>query len=144
VIALLNGLWALLRRLPWQVWAAAALVAAFWWWGGHRYNAGVAAERARWEAAQAEADRKAREAEAKRDAAAAAVNDKAAARASEAATEVRTETAAAVERVRYVTRTIDVPADCPAGLPDLVRDEGRAAVARARAAGDQVRAGRDP
>lgn len=133
-----------LRAIPWQVYAVAALALAVWLYGEHQYNAGVDAENARWTAAQVEADRKAKEAEAKRDQAAAGVNAATAAKASEHSADIRTETAGAVERVKYVTRTITVPANCPAGLPDSVRDEGRAAVERARAAGSPLRAGRNP
>lgn len=140
----LGGAWNFLRAIPWQVWTVAALVIAIWCYGDNRFEAGVADERARWNASQAEADRKAAEDTAKRDAAAEEVNATTTERAHEATVETRTETAAAVERVRYVTRTIEVPANCPTGLPDVVRDEGRAAVERARAAGDPLRAERDP
>jgi hypothetical protein len=44
-----------LKRMPWQVWAAAAVVLTVWLWGNHRYSQGVHHERAQWEAAQAAA-----------------------------------------------------------------------------------------
>lgn len=127
-------------RVPWQAWLFIALVAAFWWHGERRYDAGVSDERARWQAAQAKATAKAADKSARRDEAARAANADAGKQAAQAVTETRTQTAAAVERVRYETRTIYVPAGCPTALPDRVRDEGRAAVERARAAGSGLRA----
>lgn len=136
---------AVLRRVPWQVWAAAALLLAGWAFGHSRYTAGVAAERARWEALQAKADREAKAAERARDAASVAVSEAAVQAGHEAVVDTRTETVAAVERVRYVTRTISVPAECPEPvLPASVHAEGRQAVERARAAGRSLRAGADP
>lgn len=133
-----------LRAIPWQVYAVAALLAVGWLYGQHQYNAGVDAENARWTDAQADADAKAKAAEATRDTTATGINTAATERAHEATVETRTETAAAVERVKYVTRTIHVPVDCPVDLPDSVRDEGRAAVERAQAAGSALRAGQHP
>lgn len=144
VLAFLSTIWKFLRAIPWQVYAVAALLLAGWLYGQHQYSAGVDAANARWTAAQADADREGKTAEAARDKAATGVNTAATERAHEATVETRTETAAAVERVKYVTRTIHVPADCPVALPDVVRDEGRAAVERARAAGSALRAGRNP
>ena len=142
-IALAKGALGFLRAIPWQVWAVAAVLGAGWYYGEVRYDAGVAAEKARWTKAQADADRQARAATEARDKAAEGVNSATTERAHEATVATRTETAAAVERVRYVTHTIEVPADCPVGLPDRVLEEGRAAVDRARAAGREVRAGSD-
>lgn len=139
-----NGAWGILRAIPWQAWLVAALLLAGWRYGEHRAEQATAACDARWEVAQAEADRKAEEATAKRDATASAVNTDTTERAHEATVETRTETAAAVERVIYETRTIEVPVGCPTALPVRVRNEGRAAVERARAAGDPMRAGRNP
>ena len=141
-------LWGWVREVPLWVWAV-AIAAALWWWDrDNQFDAGVAAggaaENARWVAAQEKADREARAAEEKRDKDAAAITEKSDERAQDAVVETRTETAKAVERVHYVTREILVPAGCPVGLPDSVRDEGRAAVERARRAGSQVRAGTDP
>lgn len=126
--------WRFLRDIPWQVWALAMLVALVWHWGDTRFDAGIAAERARWEAAQAEANAKAQAAQDRRDQNATTIST-AAAEAGQAATlETRTDTAAAVEIVKYVTRTVEIPANCPVGLPGRVLEEGRAAVDRARAA----------
>lgn len=144
VKAFFGGAWKFLRAVPWQAWLVAAVLLVGWRWGEHRYDAGVAAESARWVAAQAEADRQAKAAKEKRDRVATDVSAATTERAHEATTKTRTETAAAVERVKYETRTIVVPAACPTGLPAVVRDEGRAAVERARSAGREVRAGRDP
>lgn len=144
LIAAAKGAWAFLRAIPWQAWAVAAVLLIGWRYGEHRYDSGVADERASWVAAQAKADAEAKAAAAKQAQDAAAINNSTTDRAHEATVETRTETAAAVERVRYETRTIEVPANCPTGLPDRVRDEGRAAVDRARAAGSPLRAGRDP
>ncbi|HEY1035525.1 MAG TPA: hypothetical protein VGE09_11150 [Pseudoxanthomonas sp.] len=129
-----KAVWGFLRAIPWQAWVVAAVLFVGWRYGEHRYDAGVAEENARWVDAQAKADRDAKAATAKRDKAADGVNTATTERAHQATVETRTETAAAVERVRYVTRTIEVPAGCPTALPDVVRDEGRAAVESARAA----------
>lgn len=53
-----------------------------------------------------------------------------------AVVDTRTKTATAVERVRYETKTIVVPADCAAAvrLPASVQSEGRQAIERANAA----------
>lgn len=142
--AFLKPVGAFLKAIPWQVYAAAAVLLAGWWWGEQRYDAGVLAERDRWEEAQRKANEEAEAARAERDAAAAEANTAAAQQGAQAATETRTETATAVERVKHATRTIVVPGDCPVGLPDVVLEEGRTAVDRARAAGDPLRAGRDP
>lgn len=119
----------------WRLGAVAALGAALWWVGHSIYDAGVQAERARWQAAQdkAAAAQQQREAE-DRDTAAAVITETRES-AAEVVAETRTETAAAVERVRYEIRRIEVPVDRPLpALPASVLDEGRAAVARARAA----------
>lgn len=133
-----------LKAIPWQLWLGLALFVAVWQYGDHRYDAGVATERAAWQKKQRKADEAARLAQAERDESADKVNLSSDARAAAAVTDTRTETAAAVERVRYEIREIEVPAGCPVALPDRVRAEGRAAVERARAAGDPLRAGRDP
>lgn len=142
--AILGAIGRALRMIPWQLYAIVALLMAGWLYGAHQYRAGVAAERARWTAAQAAADAKARAADDARDKTSGVLSVAASQRAHDAVTETRTETAAAVERVRYVTRTIEVPAACPVGLPASVRDEGRAAVERANAAGGALRAGQHP
>ncbi len=134
VKAALQVVFGFLRAVPWQVWVALVLAGLVWHWGGTRYDAGVTAERERWEAAQAVAISIAEVEQAKRDRRAAQAAAEAAAAAQAATIETRSETAAAVEKIRYVTRTIEVPAHCPVGLPDSVYQEGREAVARARTA----------
>lgn len=66
--AFLRAAWALLRRVPWQVWAVLAIAALIAWHGHTRYGEGVADERASWEKVvaqqNAKADREAREKEA--------------------------------------------------------------------------------
>lgn len=143
VVTAAKAVWGFLRAIPWQAWLVAAVLFVGWRYGEHRYDAGVTAENGRWVAAQAKADADAKAAEEKRDKEAAAIDTSTTEAAHEATVETRTETATAVERVRYVTRTIEIPAGCPTALPDVVRDEGRAAVERARAAGGEVPAGKD-
>lgn len=140
----LGAAWGFVKSIPWQFWLFAAVVAAAWYYGEVRADQREAECNRKWEAAQAEADRKAKEAEDKRDKGAAKTNDQAAGKAAEASASTRTETAGAVERVIYETRTIQVPVGCPTTLPARVSDEGRAAVARARAARGQVRTGASP
>lgn len=142
-VALLKGAWGFLRAIPWQVWAVAALLGAGWYYGDVRYEAGVAAENTRWTKAQAKADREAKAATEGRDKAAEEVNSASDERGHAATVETRTETAAAVERVNHEMQRAAVPADCPGTLPERVQQEGRAAVDRARAAGDSLRTGRD-
>lgn len=134
--ALGKGVWGFLRSIPWPVWLAAAVLVVGWRYGEHRYAAGVVDENARWVAAQVEADRKAKEAADKRAEESKSIATHTTEAAHEATVKTQTETAAAVAKVEYVTRTIKVPADCPVTLPGVVRDEGRAAVERARAARD--------
>lgn len=142
-LAVLSAIWKGLRAIPWQVYAVAALAIAVWAYGHHQYSAGVADENARWTAAQAAADRQAKADEAKRNTIAASTEAVATHQAQQHSADTRNTTATAVQRVQYVTRTIRVPADCPA-LPDSVRDEGRAAVERANAAAGPLRAGQHP
>lgn len=143
LIAAAKGVWGFLRAIPWQAWAVAAVLLVGWRYGEHRYDAGVADENARWVDAQAEADRQAQAAAEKRDKDAAAIDTSATVAAHEATVETRTETATAVERVIHETRTIEVPADLDRPFPGSVQHELGAAVERARAAGDPLRAGRD-
>lgn len=44
-----------LAKVPWQAWAIAAVLATGWFYGNHRHSQGIADERARWVAMQAEA-----------------------------------------------------------------------------------------
>lgn len=138
LIAAAKGAWSFLRAIPWQAWAVAAVLLIGWRYGEHRYDAGVAAENGRWMAAQAKADADAKAAAEKQAADAAAINTSTTDRAYEATVETRTETAAAVERVKHIVRTIEVPAGCPTQLPVEVSEEGRRAVERARRAGDGI------
>lgn len=133
-----------LKAVPWQVWAALALLLVGWRYGEMRADQRERDVRAEYAAAQAEADRKFAEQARRLADASRRIADATGRLASTASTDTRTETAAAVEKVRYVTRQIVVPAGCPVGLPDVVRDEGRAAVERARAAGGAVRTGGNP
>lgn len=114
--------------------AFAAALLALWWVGSSIYGAGEAAERARWQRAQAAADAKQLHKNAKARDTSDSVQADTRDTAAEAVADTRTETVRIVERVRYETRRIEVPADCPVHLPDSVRDAGRAAVDRARAA----------
>lgn len=143
ISVVVKAIFGALRAIPWWAWVVFALIGAAYWYGERRYDAGQAAERAMWEDAQALAEKEAKADEEARDRASKAVSDESANAAQDAVVETRDETASAVERVRYVTRKIVVPADCP-GLPDSVSDEGRAAVERARAAQGPVRAAGNP
>ncbi len=139
-----KGAWRVLRAVPWWGWLALALAGAWLWDRSSQYDAGVAAENARWVEAQREADRKAKEQQDKRDQDAAKIANQSDGRAKDAVVETRTETAAAVERVRYETRVIEVPASCDRPVPVSVRDEFAKAIATANAARGPVRAGRNP
>lgn len=139
-----KAVWTFLRGIPWQVWVLAALALWVYRYGEARFDAGVEAERTRWETAQAAADAKAADAERKRDARAADINTASGQRASAQVADTRATTATAAERVRHEVLRVPVPADCPAELPAVVHDEGRAAVERARAAGRPLREGRNP
>lgn len=141
---MLGGVWGFLRSIPWQVWLFAAVVAAALWYGENRADAREAEVRDEYAARHAAADEAARVAKIERDRKAKSASEKASKAAAQASTETRVTTATAAERVRYVTRTIEVPAECADAvhLPDSVRSEGRAAVARARAS--QVRTGDNP
>lgn len=136
------------RAVPVRIWVsiaiAAVIVVAWRWDRAEQYRAGVDAEAARWAAAQAEADREAARAEARRDRTSSDISTQSDERATDAVVETRTETAAAVERVRYETQVIEVPVGCDRPLPVGVRDEFAKAIAAANAAGRQVRAERNP
>ncbi len=136
-------LFELLRLVPWWAWLALAVLAAGWRWGEHRHDAGVEAERARWIAAQAKADAKSKAETERRDRVAQAVSADASKAATAAVTDTRTAAAAAVERIRYVTRSMPIPAGCPHALPASVQSELARATERTAAAGNPLRAGRD-
>lgn len=133
----------LLRMVPWWFWVIVAVL--FLWQVDRdaRYRAGVETERTRWIAAQAKADARARADAERRDRAAQAANADASKAAAVAATDTRVTAASAVERIRYVTRSIQVPAGCPDALPPSVRDELARAAERTAAAGSPLRAGRN-
>lgn len=134
----------LLRAVPLWVWMVAVLLVAWHIDRGEQYQAGVDAEKARQVAAQLEADREAREKQDKRDQDAVQISRQSDERAQDAVVETRTETAAAVERVRYETRVIEVPVGCDRPLPVGLRDEFAKAVDAANAAGRGLRAGPNP
>lgn len=144
VRALFGTIWGFLKSIPWPVWAFISVVVFAMWYGERRYDAGVAAEQTRWEAAQALADATAH-AKAQQDAGTSAgITDGSQKRTTDAVVDTRTQTATAVERVRHATRTIIVPADCPTGLPDGVSREGREAIERANAAHRPMRGATNP
>lgn len=64
ILLKLRAVWALLKRVPWQVWLVAAVALTALLWGNHRYSEGRGDERAKWEAAMADARAKAEEANA--------------------------------------------------------------------------------
>lgn len=143
ILAALRVLGGWLKAVPWQAWVALALLILAWRYGDFVADAREREVRAEYAAAQAEADRKFAEHAQRMATAARRIADASVRLAAAASTETRTETAAAVGKVRDATRNMAVPAGCPVGLPDVVRAEGRAAVERARAAGGSVRAGTD-
>lgn len=132
----------LLRAIPGEWWLILLVAFLVWRWGEHRHDAGVEAERARWIAALAKADAKAKAETERRDRAAQAVNAGASNAAAAAVTNTRVAAASAVERIRYVTRSMPIPAGCPDALPASVRDELARAAERTAAAGSPLRAGR--
>lgn len=109
---------------------AALLALAAWRIDANAYQRGQDACNARVAAAVAEA----RSDEVDRDRAADTIATDTREEAQAAQRTTQQETTQAVEVIRYVTHTIEVPVGCPVGLPDRVRDEGREAVRRARAA----------
>ncbi|MDQ3287670.1 MAG: hypothetical protein M3Q42_05295 [Pseudomonadota bacterium] len=135
---MLIGLWlatkAFIAGIPAAVWKwliIGALVLAVamlvqWRWSAYIASidqAGYARAQAECQATQAEAIRLAAEQSAVRSTQSERIAATAAAQAQAATVEVRTDTAATVERVRTVTRTVQVPAGCPATLPVLAQDE---------------------
>lgn len=133
-----------LKAVPLWVWLVLVVAGAWWWDRGNQYDAGVAAAEAQCALDNATADAEAKAAESARDKEGQGIDKASDDRAADAVLDTRTTTAKAVETIRYEIRTIEIPAGCPTALPDRVRDEGRAAVERARSAGAEVRKGRDP
>lgn len=133
------------KAVPWQVWLVLGLILGVYLYGESRYDSGVTAERQVWVEWKAKQDETDRDLVAAQKMASAQITLDTQAKGQQASTDTRTETAAAVERIRYVTRTIEVPAECRAAvlLPDSVRHELAEAAARTRAAGDPLRAGAD-
>lgn len=123
--------WKFLRGIPWQVWAVIAVAVVLWRWGESRYDAGFAASSAECAEAAAQA------AEAARTAAedARRIGIETGREAAKLQADIAARAAGSVERIRYVTRTIEVPAGCPVSLPPPVVRELEEAVDRARAAG---------
>lgn len=117
ILLKLRAVWALLKRVPWQVWLVVAVALTALLWGNHRYSEGRADERAKWEAAMADARAKAEEANA-------------------ASAEMRIEDIVKnIEAERARNEAIDqaIPAGSPSQAPDAAN---RAlACARLRAAG---------
>lgn len=149
LLALARTAWAwlvdLLKAVPWQVWVGIGVALIVFLYGRQQYVDGQLTERAKWQAWVAEQERVDAELVAAQKLAAAQIAADTQAKGQQASTDTRTETAAAVERIRYVTRTVQVPAECRAAvqLPDGVRDELAQAAARTRTAGDPLRAGAD-
>lgn len=98
------------------------------------FQQGRRIERGEWVSQLAQAADRARQAELERDLAASTAARLAREKASLEAAQTRTETASSQERIRYVTRNIEVPAGCPVSLPDSVRDELAEGVSKANAA----------
>ena len=132
-----------IRGLPWQVWAFVGVIVLALWYGEQRHERGIEQERARWEAAQRQADEKARVAAAKRDKTASGINTTTAQRAASKAAETRAETAKTAERIDHESRKAAVPAGCPTALPARVRADLARAAERTAAAGNPLRAGDD-
>lgn len=149
LVALLQKAWgwlvAFVKAVPWQVWVGIGVCVLVFLYGRQQYTDGQLTERAKWQAWLDEQQRLEAELVAAQKLAAAEIAADTAAKGQKASADTRTETAAAVERIRYVTRTIEVPAECRAAvqLPDSVRAELAQATARTRAAGDPLRAGAD-
>lgn len=131
-----------------KLWAYVALIAliGLGLWAGVNaiYDAGVKAERGRWQEAAQRAEEAARlkeqgdtrESEGARDAAAVA--------AQEASRDARDQTTQTIETIRYVYRTQPAPA-CPADpVPDRVRDALNAAYDAAAAAAGRLPAATGP
>lgn len=82
----------------------------------------------------AEAGEKARGEAVERDATGENIADTTRTEAQAVVTEQQQTTAAAVERVRTIIKTVQVPVECPVSLPPEIQDEGRKAVERANGA----------
>ena len=138
--------WGFLKSIPWQVWAFAAVVGLALLYGENRADAReelVREEFAALEAAANDAQAKQAAKDAETAKTITADTDK---RTTAAVVDTRTKTATAVERVRYETKTIVVPADCVAAmrLPDGVSREGREAIERANTADRPMRGAGNP
>ena len=110
--------------------------ALLWWAGDSLYDAGVSAERGRWESAAAKAAAEDRKAEQQATTTSESIADTTRAEAGTAVTETRTETATSIGKITHAYSGRPLP--CPVGpvavLPDGVREEleaGHAALAAA-------------
>ena len=141
-----GGVWRFLRSIPWQVWAFAAVVVLALLYGENRADAREESVREEFAALEAAAnDAQAKQA-AKDAETAKTITADTTKRTTAAVVDTRTKTATAVERVRYETKTIVVPADCASALrlPDIVQSEGRQAIERANAADRPLRGAANP
>lgn len=125
--------------------ALAALVAVAMWRGGSAlYDAGVNAERARWQEAARDAESDARAREQRDTTASDGARDAAAQEAQQASADTRAGTTETIETIRYVYRNQPAPA-CPAApVPDGVRDALNAAYDAAAAAAGRLPAATRP
>lgn len=144
--AMLGTAWGFLKSIPWQVWAGLLLALVMALYAEYRADAreeSVREEFAALEAAANDAQAKQAAKDAETAQAITADTDK---RTTAAVVDTRTKTATAVERVRYETKTIVVPADCTAAVrqPDGVSREGREAIERANAAHRPMRGATNP
>lgn len=126
------------RAIPLPVWGAIVMAVAFWGHGRSQFEAGKREAQAACAEAQRKREDAAQRAIQRRDTRAATINTETAARGAQASARHREETVKSVERVRYVTRTIHVPAACDGPMPDGLRDAMGEAVRRANTAGRGV------
>lgn len=127
------------KAVPWQVWLVLGLILGVYLYGESRYAAGVTAERqvwVEWKAKQEETDR---DLVAAQKMASAQITLDTQAKGQQASTDTRTETAAAVDRIKVITRAIEVPVGCPTTLPPEVNEELHRAVELVRSANDGIR-----
>lgn len=144
--AAFGGVLKVIKSIPLPVWLFIGGVCLALWYGENRADNREEEVREEFAALQAAAnDAQAKQAakDASTSAGITADTDK---RTTAVVVDTRTKTATAVERVRYETKTIVVPADCVAAvrLPDGVSREGREAIERANAADRPMRGAANP